>query len=104
MHNPNIKHLIPSFTPVSLLIVDAETTGERLQVFNRTNGKLLAHRKIKTSNFNVFLPANYALVSDLMCLMLDDNAEFNAAIVDHVKPIAIDLVTFDPTNPQPYEP
>ncbi|MFT7565811.1 MAG: hypothetical protein ACI846_000097 [Pseudoalteromonas distincta] len=104
MHYPNIKHLSPPINIVSFLELDLDSAAERLQVFNRKDGKMISHRKIHGSRLGIFLPVSYSSESTLMCVMLDDNNEFNAAIIDNVQPIAVDLISFDPNNPLPYEP
>lgn len=104
MHHPKNIHLLPPITPVSLLSIDADSAAERLQIFNRKTGELLSHRKLSANNVNIFLPINYSSENNLMCVLLDDNAEFNAAIVDNVKPTPVDLISLDIDNPIPYEP
>lgn len=104
MHYPNIIKLPLNPLPVSFLEVDLDLNAERLQIFNRLNGNLISHKRTVGNKLTFFLPLKYSLESILMCVMLDDNAEFNAAILDNVKPMLVDLVSFDPNNPQPYEP
>lgn len=90
--------------PISYLEIDCDPKAERIQVFNRKNGELLAHKTILNQKFTKFLDSSYSLEPSIICVMLDDNAEFNAAILDNVKPMLVDLVSFNPNNPQPYEP
>jgi len=104
MHYPNIVHLPPAPTLVSFLEINTDPAAERLQILNRLTGELIAHRRVNSGNTQVFLPLDYSSNSILMCVMLDDNGEFNAAIADNVQPMLIDLVKFDPNNPLPYEP
>jgi hypothetical protein len=104
MHSPNIIILQLPPTLVSFLEINADPAAERLQILNRLNGELVAHRRVNSGNTQVFLPLDYSSSSTLMCVMLDDNSEFNAAIVDNVQPILVDLIKFDPINPLPYEP
>lgn len=89
---------------VSYLEIDCDIAAERVQVYDRYNGELISHKRVKNGNFKTFLSSVFSTSSNLMCVMLDDDGEFNAVIADHVKPILIDLITFDPTNPLPYEP
>jgi len=104
MHKPNIIILPLAPILVSFLEVNVDPAAERLQILNRFNGELIAHRGVNGGNAHVFLPLDYSLSNTLMCVMLDDNGEFNAAIADNVQPMLIDLVKFDPNNPLPYEP
>lgn len=96
---PPLKPLLMSY-----LSVDCDGAAERLQVFNRKSGVLISHKRVVNNKFAVFLNSTESVQSNLMCVMLDDDGEFNAAIADNVQPILVDLITFDPTNPLPYEP
>lgn len=104
MHYADIIFLTLQPVPVSFLEFDLDPAAERVQVLNRSTGELISHRSVIGNNLQLFLPFKYSLENDLMCIMLDDNAEFNAAIADNVKPMLVDLVSFNPNNPQPYEP
>lgn len=104
MHYPNIIKLPLNPLPVSFLEIDLDQNAERLQIFNRLNGNLISHKRTLGNKLIFFLPLKYSLESTLMCVMLDDSEEYNAAILDNVKPIMVNLVDFDPNNPQPYEP
>jgi hypothetical protein len=104
MHYPYIVHLPSVPVLVSFLEINTDPAAERLQILNRLSGKLLVHRRTNSGNAQVFLPLYYSSSSTLMCVMLDDNGEFNAAIADNVQPIIIDLISLDPNNPLPYEP
>ncbi|NNG44968.1 hypothetical protein HJP15_18940 [Pseudoalteromonas sp. NEC-BIFX-2020_002] len=88
---------------VSALIVDIDPNAERLQIFNRKTGELVWHQRVNNQAFR-FFSKETANSTDLMCVILDDNAQFNAQIADHVKCMLVDAVTFNPLNPQAYEP
>jgi|GEM_PF-6471151 hypothetical protein len=98
-------HLI--FNPpliFSLMVIDCDSQAERLAIFSRVSMNVLSHSKIiQSRNIVKVLPREY-IDEFLICVAIDDNGEFNAAIADNVQPILIDLVTFDPLNPLPYEP
>lgn len=104
MHIVDLIHLQSNPIELSFLEVDCDLNAERLIIFNRKSGEKLASKRIYQGRFTTFLIKDYSFSNDLMCVMLDDNSEFNAAIADNVQPILIDLVSFDPENPLPYEP
>ena len=104
MHYINVNYLNIKPIPLSFLLVDCDPKSERLQVLSRTTGDLIRHSKVLNNNFKAILPLKYSQESSLMCVMLDDNSEFNAAILDNVQLMLINLIDFDPNNPQPYEP
>lgn len=86
--------------PAAFLHIDTDAEAERLQIFERKTGVLLRHISVKENKIaKLIIPAHYAAEPSLMCVLLDDNEQFNAAIVDHVKPLAIDMRTFDPSVP-----
>ena len=103
MHYLKIIYVTLKPLPVSYLYIDCDIEAERLQVFNRKNGNLLSHKRVSNGVFSVILPASYAPDSNLMCVMLDDDGNFNAVIADNVKPLLIDLISFDYQNPIEYE-
>ncbi|TMS62703.1 hypothetical protein [Pseudoalteromonas sp. S3173] len=90
--------------PVSFIDVDCDPSAERLMIISRESGLLISHKRIFEGRFTAFLEKKYALSNELMCVMLDDNGEFNAAIADNVQAMLINLIDFDPNNPQTYEP
>lgn len=104
MHIPDIKHLPLGFVGLSFIDVDCDQNAERLMIINRVSGALIAHKRIEGGKFKAILKEEYALSNDLMCVMIDDNGEYNAAIADNVQSMLINLSTFDINNPQPYEP
>ncbi|MGE6447921.1 hypothetical protein [Pseudoalteromonas tetraodonis] len=104
MHYVTVNYLDLKPIPISFLLADCDPKSERFQILHRETGQLLRHSRVLNNNFKAILPFKYSQENSLMCVMLDDNAEFNAAILDNVKPMLVDLVTFDPNNPQPYEP
>lgn len=104
MHIVDFIHLQSNPIELSFLEVDCDLNAERLMIFDRKNGEKLAHKRIYQGRFKTLLRKEYSFSNDLMCVMLDDNLEYNAAIVDNVQPILIDLVSFDPENPLHYEP
>ncbi|MFK3859283.1 MULTISPECIES: hypothetical protein [Pseudoalteromonas] len=104
MHKPSFILLIPDSLPLSFIDIDCDPSAERIIIVNRKNFELIAHKRIEQSRFTAILKFEYSISNDLMCIMLDDNNEFSAAIADNVQPMLINLITFDPTNPLPYEP
>ncbi|MBB1293022.1 MULTISPECIES: hypothetical protein [unclassified Pseudoalteromonas] len=88
---------------VSALSIDVDPDAERLQVFDRKSGTLIWHQRV-SGQFFKFFPKETALNPSLMCVILDDNEQFNAQIADHIQGMLVDAVVFDPTNPLPYEP
>ena len=89
---------------MSYLSVDCDEAAERLQVFNRKSGVLISHKRVVNNKFATFLNSTESVQSNLMCVMLDDDGEFNADIADNVQPILVDLITLDLNNPSSYEP
>ena len=88
---------------LSAVVVDT-LDAERLLILNRQTGEKLAHFKIADGITARILPAEYALEANLSVVMFDDNAEFGAAIADNVQAMPINIFTFNPANPQQYEP
>lgn len=103
MHVATFIHTQPNPIELSFIDVDCDASAERLMVLNRMTGLLLSHKQVIEGRFTAVLKKEYGISNDLMCVMLDDNGEFNAAIADNVQAMLINLVTFDPNNPQPYE-
>ncbi|GAA61813.1 hypothetical protein P20652_3702 [Pseudoalteromonas sp. BSi20652] len=104
MHRFSLKYLPLKPIATGFIDVDCDPAAERLMVINRKTGALISHKKIIAGRFSSFIAKEYLFLNDLMCVMFDDNGNFNAAVTDNVEPLNINLVTFDPTNPQPYEP
>ncbi|MBB1354644.1 hypothetical protein [Pseudoalteromonas sp. SR45-5] len=52
----------------------------------------------------IILPLSYSIGPTLICIILDDNDEFNASILDRVQPKLINIFQFDINNPSSYEP
>lgn len=103
---------IPTFTVIStanilfsFLEVDCDQAAERIQIFDRKSGVILRHLPVGlVKKMQIFLPASYSTGPTCMCVILDDNNEFNASLLDRVEPRLINIFQFDPTNPHPYEP
>jgi len=90
---------------VSHVEIDCDPAAERLQVFDRVTGALIKHLPVVLNKNISFLTATkYSDSQVLMCVLLDDSQEFNAAIQDNVQATLVDLFSFDPANPLPYEP
>ncbi|WP_392352491.1 hypothetical protein [Pseudoalteromonas rhizosphaerae] len=93
MHMFSHINVWPSLSlPKSLLEIDADAAAERLQIFERSSGTLIWHQRV-SGKVSRILPVSYSLNASLMCIILDDNSEFNAAISDHVQAEQIDAVT-----------
>mgnify|MGYP003626858256 CR=1 FL=1 len=76
---------------VSRLQLDIDPLAERLLVLNNRQFNVLHASKIKLGGLvNIILPAIYATTGELSVIIFDDNQEYNAAIVDGVKPELID--------------
>lgn len=103
MHKPTFIHLSIQPIPMSFLEIDCDVNAERLQVFDRKTGDILSHKRVINGYFKCILNVSYSLENNLICLMLDDSQKYNAAVVDNVKAMTIDLASFDPSNPIPYE-
>lgn len=72
-------------TPRSKLAMDADPQAERFIVMDRYLMRILrvgdfASGHIKT----VYLPAGYNTKSDILLLLLDDDKQFNAAVLDGI--------------------
>ncbi len=105
MHIPTFKVISNANVLLSFLEVDCDLAAERIQIFDRKTGVILRHLPASTvKNMQIILPVNYSVGPTLMCVILDDNDEFNASILDRVEPMLINIFQFDPTNPLPYEP
>ncbi|MCL1114696.1 hypothetical protein L2703_13975 [Shewanella basaltis] len=89
-----ISPILPEFKPVRLvskLQVDVDPLAERLLVINNRQFNVLHASNIKAAGLvNIILPAIYATTGELSVIIFDDNQEYNAAIVDGVKPDLID--------------
>lgn len=93
---------IPRFA--AFLEVDTDPNSERIQVFDRKNADLKHHQRTFGGVIKAILPLEYSINPDLMCTLLDDDNEFNGAIMDNVQCIHIELNSFNKNTPQPYEP
>jgi hypothetical protein len=80
---------------VGLLEIKTDAAGERLQIFDRNSGELIWHGKSSTEVTKRVLPLKYTIDPILMCVLLDDNLDNNAAIMDGVKAKIIDANTLD---------
>lgn len=94
--------IIPQKLIVSALVIDS-LDGERILVLNRLTGNVVAHYPIKDGNNIRILPVTFSTSSDLSVIMYDADEKYSAVIVDNVQCMPIDLMSFDPMNPQPYE-
>ena len=105
MHIPSFKIITTASVLFSFLDVDCDQNAERIQIFDRKTGAILRHLPIKLGeNMRIILPSSYSIGPTLMCIILDDNDEFNASMLDRVQPELINIFQFDPNNPLPYEP
>lgn len=105
MHIPTFNIIRTANVLLSFLEVDCDQAAERIQIFDRKTGSILRHLPTRpVKKLQITLPVNYSVGPTLMCVILDDNDEFNAYILDRVEPMLINIFQFDPTNPLPYEP
>ena len=88
----------------AFLEVDTDTNSNRIQLFDRRTGVLCHHQRTLGGVIKSILPLEYSIVANITCVLLDDDNEFDGAVFDNVKCIQVDLSTFDPKNPLPYEP
>lgn len=88
----------------AFLEVDTDPNSERIQVFDRKNADLKHHQRTLGGVIKAILPLKYSINPDLMCTLLDDDNEFNGAIIDNVQCIHVELNSFNKNTPQPYEP
>jgi hypothetical protein len=76
---------------VSRLQVDVDPLADRLLVLNNTSFVVLYVCKISFGGVvNIILPAIYGTTGELSVIIFDHNQEYNAVIVDGIKPELID--------------
>ena len=92
------------FRPAAFLEVDTDINSERILIFDRRDAALEHHQRTLGGVIKAVLPVEYAFDANLTCTWLDDSAEFNGAIADSVQCIYVNLQSFNPNNPLPYEP
>lgn len=86
MHIPTFEIIKNSNILFSSLELDCDQAAERVQVLDRNTGVILRHLPVgENGNLIVNLPFSYSISPILMCIILDDNGEFNAAIIDRVQ-------------------
>jgi len=88
--------MVPPVRFVGFLKVETDSASERFQVFDRNSGQLLWHQRTDGGQTvkRVF-PLKYVEQEQLLCVLLDDNKEHNAAVIDNVSPQTIDANDFD---------
>ena len=105
MHIPSFKIITTASVLFSFLDVDCDQRAERIQIFDRKTGAILRHLPIKLGkNIRIILPPSYSIAPTLMCIILDDNDEFSASIIDRVQAKLINIFQFDINNQSSYEP
>ncbi|GGP37284.1 hypothetical protein GCM10009347_01560 [Shewanella algicola] len=92
-----LHHKSDANIPRAKLTLDVDTNAERVQFIDR---KLSRHvRTVRvltnTTSIIVVLPVEYVTKQDLMIVMVDDNREYNAVIVDGVKCDIFNCATID---------
>lgn len=98
----NVIKVIPAPLIMSALVVDT-LDAERMLIIDRLSGSKLAHFKVINGDNIRFLPKSYALGANLSVIIYDADNQYNAAIADNVQTMLVDMFTFDPNNPQPFE-
>ena len=69
----------------SRLTIEHDPNGERVMVMDRNTGRALHQFKVRTPIMQFYLPERFSRDAHLLCLLLDDDGEFNAAVQDNVK-------------------
>ena len=73
------------FREAALLSLDLDENSDRFIVINRVNVKVLNHGKTPLTNIKkILLPAIYASDNNIMVILLDDDRQFNAVVVDGI--------------------
>lgn len=86
MHIPTFKIIKTNNILFSSLELDCDQAAERVQVLERSTGVILRHLPVGNSgNVIINLPFSYSTLPLLMCIILDDNDDFNASIIDRVQ-------------------
>lgn len=76
--------------------IETDIKSERLQIFERKSGKMLWHQRTDGGLVvKRLLPAKYIDQADLLCVLFDDNAVYNAAVIDGVTPQTVNVNDFD---------
>jgi len=101
MNLPTPK-IIPAPLIHSALVVDT-LDAERMLIIDRNSGSRVSHFRVKDGSNIRVLPRGYGLEPKLSVIIYDDDNQYNAAIADNVQAMLVDMFTFDPNNPQPFE-
>lgn len=73
-------------TPMSKLTMDADPQAERFIVLDRSRMMVLRTGDFASGHIkSICLPPIYQHMNDILLLLLDDDRQFNAAILDGIK-------------------
>lgn len=95
--------IIPTAGYFSALVVDV-LDGERVLVLDRFSGNKVCQFMVKDGLNTRIMPLKHSAKHALTVIMYDDDNQYNATIIDNVQTMLINTLTFDPLNPQSYEP
>lgn len=76
--------------PVGVLEIDMDAAAERITVIDRDLLETV-YANVFTSPLKVVVPIEYATKNGLLVMILDDNAQYNAAVLDGVRASVINL-------------
>ncbi|WP_100913535.1 hypothetical protein [Pseudoalteromonas spongiae] len=85
-------------SPLNIGVVETtlDALGERLLVIDR-RGKVITQRLVPANNkLAIIVPFEYTVNNNLMCILLDDDAEKDGELVDNVKAAVIDMKNYTP--------
>lgn len=81
---------------LAFIKIETDVNSERLQILDRTSGELIWHQRTDGGEtVKRILPAKYIDQPNLLCVLFDDNAVYNAAVIDGVTPQTVDVNNFD---------
>jgi hypothetical protein len=88
----NIFELVPTQLdqPVSLLELDIDPESERLLVMSRSTLEVLYFNRSNGAH-KVVMPIEYGTLNDLIVMILDDEGQYNAAVLDGVMASVVNL-------------
>jgi len=79
---------------LSLLDFTLDAAGERIAIFDRRDMKLL-HTSTSAPSMKIILPKIYTTNKLILALLVDDDLENQAVVVDGIKAEAIDANTYN---------
>lgn len=76
--------------PVGLIEIDADPDAEIILIISRESSEVL-FAGVATSLTKVVMPIEYATKNELLVMILDNDRQYNAAVLDGVKASVINL-------------